>query len=1069
MKHTPRMHARTPLYLALAVSLTAFAAAPACAHTGQPGHQAPSTNAATTQSSQVPPANNSAGNNGKQVAQTKVKTKQSRSQKLKATQLQAITVTGLRASVENALVQKRMSNDIVDVINAQSISQFPAHDIADALQRLPGVIITRSGGEGKTVSLRGLPSGLTLTQLNGEFIANTQAQAGGLSRSFNYLLLPPQLISSVKVYKTPEAKLTMGGIAGTVVLHTRKPLQMPSGKGFVTLKGVELDTFKKVEPRIAAMYSWHTSDDRFGVLVGIGYQKRDVRDYIAHATSWHWWANGDTSASDNATSPTPPVLISGKPVPDPKNVAYWPLGGVTSQSGKTYSGYWMPQQFALDNRTERRRRESSQVTLQFRPTDNFLLTANWFRFNFHNDNINHSMEVPEWGLPTGSYAEQQGRLLSELYFDPSHTIVQGVKYVLPPKGVGCRALVNPVTGAKREPINVCSIQYPWIGGNYNKQEATSQSVNIKGNWSHGILSASFNVGRAWSHGGQQVAFSMRVKPREFVNGQWVNSNRLTMWSMAGKPKVEVSPDVLKNLLSGVGQIDTGSTGAGFGNTKMAQNYAQVDFTLRPSVNWIDSIQFGLKYTDTHGSQNSIAAHWFCPGTNIEYQACSPDAGKLHTQFLLSHSLKTHTKAFTTDVYPATNFAAYYYYLNQRYGPLSTKAEPQNFGGLRAQHEAAYLQLNYEHGPLRGNVGVRWVSVLQDTNIGTEVTTLKQEYYQTKPGPTGKILFCPDSGFNKVGVPCNPGNFQYRPTSLWDIKSVTTTQNFRRYSKVMPSFNIVYSLPHHIQLRGAWSEAMAPPSYGNLLRTGSLTHVTKVYYHDRKQFGARLPGWYGSGGDPNLKAFTAKQYDVAVEWYPMRGAILSIDRYHKKVSNFVIPITTSNLPLNVGGKHIVAKSFSTIGNGKSVTAKGFEFSAQYLSPFGVGVLANYTTNNSSTSAIKVNGVVVGTSKPPGTADYASNLSVFYQTDNFLIRASSTWTGPIVLGLNTGLIAYQQPYNEVDINAGYKLGKHLRFVGSIENVLQSTHRSRIGGGTLLRLDELEYSGRQYYLGVTYKFGS
>ncbi|MGV7989048.1 TonB-dependent receptor plug domain-containing protein, partial [Mycobacterium kansasii] len=85
--------------------------------------------------------------------------------------------------------------------NAQNISQFPAKNIADALAHVPGVVITRESGEGKTVSIRGLAPELTLTELNGNYVASADTSAG-LTRSFNYTLMPANIFSDIKLYKS---------------------------------------------------------------------------------------------------------------------------------------------------------------------------------------------------------------------------------------------------------------------------------------------------------------------------------------------------------------------------------------------------------------------------------------------------------------------------------------------------------------------------------------------------------------------------------------------------------------------------------------------------------------------------------------------------------------------------------------------------------------------------------------------------------------------------------------------------------------------------------------------------
>ena len=148
-----------------------------------------------------------------------------------------IVVTGYRASIEESLSQKRQANAFVDVITAEDVGKFPDKNVADSLQRVPGVIIDRDGGEGSRVSIRGLSSDLTLTELNGNFVASADVIAAddrNPTRSFNYLLLPSTLIGSVEVFKSPEARLDEGGVGGVIINHTRKPFDLKPWSGSVT-------------------------------------------------------------------------------------------------------------------------------------------------------------------------------------------------------------------------------------------------------------------------------------------------------------------------------------------------------------------------------------------------------------------------------------------------------------------------------------------------------------------------------------------------------------------------------------------------------------------------------------------------------------------------------------------------------------------------------------------------------------------------------------------------------------------------------------------------------------------
>lgn len=975
----------------------------------------------------------------------------------KSTQLEGVVVTGYRESINNALSEKRNANAVVEVINAQNISQFPAKDIADALVHVPGVIIGRSGGEGKNVSVRGLDPSLTLTELNGNFIATADTESG-LTRSFNYLLMPARMIGSVKLYKSQEARFDEGGIGGTVIMHTRRPLEMPSGKGFVSVEGTRGDSDNTSAPQLGAMYSWHSKDERFGILVGASYQKRKIAEYSANASSWHWWANDYDEQ--------PPVGVGGGRFPNEANVDLWPGGGAVDQAGNAYSGYWMPQQFSIGEQRSTRVRKGGQVTLQFKPTEDFVLTGNYFRFDLKNDYITNTLEIPEWGLPTGSYADEQGRQLAPngLTFDPSNTIVTGADYRMPSPGTGCAALTNPVTGASRQPSDVCSQQYPWLTGRYAKTKATSQSINIKGEWSSDVISGSFDVGHTWAYGGPTIDFRMSAKPRRFINGQWQNGNQVAGWDLGGTPSMNVSPDVLENMRSGVGQIDLGSTDSGYTNTKSQQNYFQADFSAYFGNGWLNTLDFGVKYRNTHASQSTGENRWYCPGTDVRFQDCSPSAGNMQAGFLQPDSIKRDSEAYHANVFPAINFPAYYHYLNDTFGPARRVNQPENFVGLSEKISAAYVQANYEVGRARGNLGVRVVRTTQDVTVNNEVTTLKQEYYHDADGHP---LNCPPNGVNVKGSPCNPGDFQYRPQSEWEVKSFELGHRSRTYTNVLPSFNFAYTLPHDVVLRFAASKAMARPNYSDILVLGNLTHVTQAYYDDRKQFGARLPGWYGSGGNKDLKEFEATQYDLGAAWYYQEGSVLGIGLFDKKVKNFVVPVTVTQ-DVDVGGEQVTVKDFSTIGNGRSGTSKGVEFYMQHTFPIGFGVIANYTLNKTSTTDVLVNGEVVGKSNLVGSAKNAANLSLFYQKNGLLLRATSNWTGTVTGGLASGLTVYDEPYHQIDLNGSYDFNKHVAVTASVLNLTKETPRSHLGDDTSLRLNSLYYSGRQYYLGLTYSFG-
>ena len=167
--------------------------------------------------------------------------------------MEVIEIRGIRSSMAENLDVKRMSGSVVDAITAEDIGKSPDKNVADSLQRVPEVVIERDGGEGSSVSIRGLSSELTFRQLNGNFIASSP---GKPSRSFDYALLPSSMIESVEVYKSPDARLDEGGVGGTVLMHSRKPLNMDANSDVFNVESTYACVTKEYEPQFTGLYSW---------------------------------------------------------------------------------------------------------------------------------------------------------------------------------------------------------------------------------------------------------------------------------------------------------------------------------------------------------------------------------------------------------------------------------------------------------------------------------------------------------------------------------------------------------------------------------------------------------------------------------------------------------------------------------------------------------------------------------------------------------------------------------------------------------------------------------------------
>lgn len=210
-----------------------------------------------------------------------------------AEQLEAVVVTGIRASQEKSLNVKRNADTHVDVISAEDIGKMPDKNVADSLARIPGVTILNSpsGGSGgfderDRVGLRGTNPSLTQTLLDGHAVANgdwfvLDQTGAGVGRSVSFSLLPSELVSRVEVHKNAQASDTEGGTAGAVNIITRKPLDFSKSLTFEAGLGmVYADLPKKNDPQVSALFAYKNDAKTFGILVQAFDEKRQDRKSV---------------------------------------------------------------------------------------------------------------------------------------------------------------------------------------------------------------------------------------------------------------------------------------------------------------------------------------------------------------------------------------------------------------------------------------------------------------------------------------------------------------------------------------------------------------------------------------------------------------------------------------------------------------------------------------------------------------------------------------------------------------------------------------------------------------------
>lgn len=203
--------------------------------------------------------------------------------------LEEVIVTGFRRSLVAAMNVSRNSSSSVSAIVAEDISDFPDLNVAEALQRLPGVAIRREAGEGRNITVRGLGPDFNLTRVNGMEGLGTSGgtdSSGGANRSrqFDFNIFASELFNTIVVRKTAEAWFDEGAIGAVIDLRTARPFDYDGLTAVASAQVLYNDLSEEINPRISGMISntWGS----FGAMLAVAYTERDILEEGASTVRW---------------------------------------------------------------------------------------------------------------------------------------------------------------------------------------------------------------------------------------------------------------------------------------------------------------------------------------------------------------------------------------------------------------------------------------------------------------------------------------------------------------------------------------------------------------------------------------------------------------------------------------------------------------------------------------------------------------------------------------------------------------------------------------------------------------
>jgi iron complex outermembrane receptor protein len=328
--------------------------------------------------------------------------------------VEEVLVTGsFRESIATAQTIKKNNTGFVDAIVASDIAEFPDNNLAESLQRIPGVAISRAGGEGRNITVRGLGPGFTTVRLNGmETISTTGGTdaVGGNNRGrgFDFNTFSSDLFSSLTVRKTNSAEVQEGSLGATVDLKAAQPFDYDD---FVFTASGQLgynDLSEETDPGASILVSNTFADGKFGALFSLSYSERNVKDEGSSTVRW-----------DNVSSQR-----------------FGFSNGVAINAANEINTAFRPRIPRYDSYIHEMERLGSSLSLQFRPTDTTEISVDglWAKFDANrqeifmqgslNGNWVNTANVLDYAIAGNTlvYADiANARLLSENRYDEMST------------------------------------------------------------------------------------------------------------------------------------------------------------------------------------------------------------------------------------------------------------------------------------------------------------------------------------------------------------------------------------------------------------------------------------------------------------------------------------------------------------------------------------------------------------------------------------------------------------------------------------------------------------------------
>ncbi len=864
---------------------------------------------------------------------------------------ETIDVTGYRQALEESVTLKRDAVNARESIVTEDIGKMPDLNLAEAIQRVPGVTIVREGGEGRQLSLRGLGAEFTQVTLNG---MEVPASTGGLDssgainrgRAFDFNVFPAELFSRIDINKSLVSSIEEGGVAGAVQMYTASPLDSRATQGSVLIQTGYNDLSEESDPRITATYSTANRAKTLGFMISLaGMERNSWQDGFGTVR----WQRPDASFRGNETT----------------------------LSNQQLQSAWYPRLPRQDSFRHDQERQGLASTLQFRPTEGLDIDLN----------VVHS----KFEATTNSYNSfAQFRRLGIWGFNS----ITPQSVTLEPSGSGQVA----------------------IAGTFRGVSLRTESRETEDQTTFDQLTADF---------------------------QYDINDKMILSGMVGRAKSEY-----EDLLFRV-NIETTDPNIGF----------SYDFTRNPDVAVID---YNIDVTNPANfvvQSDGLLQNNLVDRTN--------DTAKLDYDwfFRTGHSLRFgaiyNERDVDSQIFQQTATPP-----NVPLSSISKLFQFEDVGGFGSDTELRFLVLDFARAkeafnfgssfqPFRGPGRATWVVTEETAGAYGEynwVTTLKDRGFRFNLG-TRYV----DTKTEGLG---------------WLSSTLSNTET-NDYGDLLPSLNVAFDATPELVLRAGVSRTMTRPSLANLapVKAYGNTNLTVT------------------GGNSQLEPLRSNNVDLGAEWYFTQKAVLGVALFYKDIDSF-ISFPTTQEPLRPEDRAAVAAVFpsqpqlldpsliwtySTAANSEGTELDGFEIAYQQsfsgLPGFwgNFGFNGNYSYVDAETTVVRSGREV--TVPLQGMSNNSWNATLFYETPRWGSRVSVNNRDDYItnnIGANGNVSEATTGPIRWDMSAYVHLFN--RFSVTLEGINLTDEAERLyttGDGTMDLVREINYSGRQYFLGVRWNY--